>query len=273
VEQLECDYLSSLLAEKYANILTMKEFVELYKKLEETLGNRSLAARKCGIERRTIYGWDLTKEIRVKTRERILLALLEEMTEDTLDFLTKKNLESLRDVLHTYLSSIYEQAMSEEISNQEYERLAIKLDKIKKEYEGIIDDNLESEIGGMMQYTLTHAQELGLKIKQTPREILRISQFSRIMPDLIKTISVFTPCYPIDGIASQFTLPVGFVSTLSAALQDNYIAIRAIEPIERMLSSVSDNQQVSTVATLTPRTDNHVIFSEPAQLFAIGGAT
>jgi len=268
--------LSSMIAEKYAHMLTMREFVELYKKLEGTLGSRSLAARKCGIERRTIYGWDITKEIRLNTRERILSVLLEELTEDTLDFLTRKSLESLKDVLHTYLSSLYEKAMIEETSNQEFEKLALKFDQIRKRYEGIIDDNLQPEIGAMMQLTLMHAKELGLSLRPFPNEILRIKELSRIMPSLVKSISASTPCLPVDDIASQFSLPVEFVSTFSTALHDNYIAIRAIEPAGKILSSVSENQQTAAMATIIPSTGNHPIRIEqvtPQSPFTIGGAT
>jgi hypothetical protein len=243
-----------MLVEKYAHMLTMRDFIGLYKKLEETVGNRSLTARKCGIERRTIYGWDTTKEIRLKTRERILSVLLEDLTEETLDFLTRRSVESSIDVLRTYLSSLYEKAMNEETSNHEFGRLASKFDQTRRQYEGLIDDNLQPEISTMMQYTFMHAKEIGVPFKPLPSEIVRLTEFSHLMPDLVKTISVSAPYLPTSEIAKLFSLPIAFVNAFATALHDNYIAIRAIEPVQTTAYPLLENK-TATMATLTPTTN------------------
>jgi len=267
--------LSSMLAEKYAHALTMRDFIDLYRKLEETVGSRSMTARKCGIERRTIYGWDTTKEIRLKTRERILSVLLEELTEETLDFLTKRSVESSKDILRTFLSSLYEKAMDEATNNQEFSRLASRFDQTRQQYEGLLSEDLRSEVGGMMQYTLTHAKEIGIHLRPLPNEIISLTEFSRLIPDLVKTILVSAPYFPTSNIAKQFNLPLDFVNTFSLALHDNYIATRAVEPPERMLSL--PGEQAITMATISPSMpERQTIWGEQPILepfHAIGGAT
>ena len=267
-----------MLVEKYAHMLTMRDFIDLYKKLEETVGSRSLTARKCGIERRTIYGWDTTKEIRIRTRERILSVLLEDLTEETLDFLTRRSVESSTDVLRTYLSSLYEKAMNEGTSNQEFDRIASKFDQTRREYEGLIDDNLQPEISTMMQHTFMHAKEIGVPFKSLPSEIVRLTEFSHLMPDLVKTISVSAPYFPTSEIAKLFSLPVDFVNAFATALHDNYIAIRAIEPVQKIASPLPEDQ-ITTMATLTPITttlEDQTIWHAkpvPGSTLRTGGAT
>ena len=241
--------MSSVLVEKYSHMLTMRDFVNLYKKLEERIGNRTLTARKCGIERKTIYGWDTTKEIRLRTRERILSVLLEELTEETLDFLTKRSVESSADVLRTYLSSLYEKAMSEEANNQEFSRLALKLDQTSRHYEGLIDENLQPEIDSMIQYAVVHAREIGVPFAPQPREMVRLTEFSHLIPDLVRTISASAPLFPTSEIANIFNLPVDFVDKFAAVLHDNYTAIRAIEPALATAHPLGNKS--ATMATLT----------------------
>ncbi len=231
-------------------MLTMRDFINLYTKLEEKIGNRTLTARKCGIERKTIYGWDTSKEIRLRTRERILSVLLEELTEETLDFLTKRSVESSADVLRTYLSSLYEKSMSEETSNQEFSRLSLKLDQISRHYEGLIDENLQPEIDTMVQHAVMHSKEIGVPFAPQPREIVRLTEFSRLMPDLVKTISASAPYFPTSEIANIFNLPVDFVDKFASALHDNYVAIRAIEPAIATGLPFQGNKS-ATMATLT----------------------
>jgi len=261
-----------MLVEKYAHMLTMRDFIGLYKKLEETVGSRSLTARKCGIERRTIYGWDTTKEIRLKTRERILSVLIEDLTEETLDFLTKRSAESSADVLRTYLSSLYEKAMMEETSNQEFGRLSSKFDQVRRQYEGLIDENLQPEISTMMQYTIGHAKEIGSPFKPLPSEIVRLTEFSHFIPDLVKTISVSASYYPTSEIANIFNLPVDFVNKFATALHDNYIAIRAIEPAQVTTYPLPGNK-TATMATLTPNETEEQVAWLPELTMKTGGAT
>ncbi len=129
------------------------------------------------IERKTIYGSETSKEIRLRTRERILSVLLEELTEETLDFLTKRSVESSADVLRTYLSSLYEKSMSEETSNQEFSRLSLKLDQISRHYEGLIDEACNPKLIPWSSMRLCIQKEIGVPFAPQPREIVRSLNF------------------------------------------------------------------------------------------------
>jgi len=241
--------LSSMLAEKYAHMLTRTDIIHLFGRLEETVGNRSQAARICGLERRTIYGWDTTREIRSRTRERILAVLLENLTEETLEFLTRRSVESSTDVLYTYLSSMYEKAMSEGTDNQEFSRLATRFDQTKQQYEGLLAGTLQNEISAMLQHTLVRAKEIGLAFRPLPNDIVRLTEFCRLIPDIVKAVATLSPYVPHNEIAKIFNLPAGFINVLSAALHDSYIPIRAVEPTQMV--QVFPRDQTPTMATLT----------------------
>lgn len=244
--------MSSMLAEKYAHMLTRTDIIHLFRRLEEIVGNRSQAARICGLERRTIYGWDTTREIRSRTRERILAVLLENLTEETLEFLTRRSVESSTDVLQTHLSSIYERAMSESTNNQEFTRLVTKFDQERQRYEGLLaSSNLQTEISTMLQHTLARAKEISLAFRPSPNDIVRLTEFSRLIPDIVKAVATLSPYVSDNEIARIFNLPAGFVNTLSAALHDSFIAIRAIEPAR--MTQAFPGDQAPTMATLTAR--------------------
>lgn len=264
-----------MLAEKYAHMLTRSDIIQLFRRLEDTVGNRSQAARICGLERKTIYGWETTREIRSRTRERILAVLLENLTEETLEFLTQRSVESSTDVLRTYLSSIYERAMSEGTSDQEFSRLATKFDQIRQQYEGLLAGHLQSEISTMLRYTLARAKEIGLTFKPSPNDIVRLTEFSGLMPDILKAVATLSPYVPGNEIARIFNLPARFVETLSAGLHDNFIAIRAVEPVQTVPIFLRD--QALTTATLTAgRAEGEAVWLEQPVLglpSRLGGAT
>lgn len=243
--------MSIILAEKYAQMLTMPDFISLYKMLEKSVGSRSLAAKKCGIERKTIYGWDTTKEIRRKTRERILAVLLEELTEETLDFLTKRSVESSTDVLRTYLSSLYEKAMDLATSNDEFGRLTSKFEQVRHEYESLIDNDLQPEIGMMLQETIDHAKEIDQPFKKLPPTIIRLNDFSCILPDLLKTMSASGPYFTTNNISEYFNLPLEFVNTLSAALHDNFGIPTKNEVIKKVYNALQEDM-TTTIGTINP---------------------
>jgi len=217
--------MSSIIAEKYANLLTMEDVVRLFKLLEEIVGNKVKAAKLCGIERKTAYGWDATKEIRLRTKKKVLSALIENLTEETLAFITERSVETSVDILRTYISAIYEKAMDERINAPNFLRLASKFEEIKQNYAGLIVDRLEIEVGNMSALIPERASELGAFFEVSPINTLKLSEFTKLLPSLINTISSVYPYVPDSEIAKIFNLPRDFVHTLCTTLHENYIAI------------------------------------------------
>lgn len=268
--------MSSILAEKYANLLTMQDIVSLFHRLEKVAGSRSEAARMCGLERRTVYGWQTTREIRSKTRERILAALLEGMPEDTLEFLTRKSVESSTDVLRTYLSAMYEKAMSEGVDNQEFSRLAIKFDQTTRRYAGLSVENLQPEISVMLWHTSERAKEIGVAFQPLPNDLVRLTQFSRLIPNLVKAVSALSPYVPDNEIASTFNIPAAFVSAMSTALHENYIAIRAVEPAQERIQLLPRDQGPAIGTLTTGELEEPTVWvgqTAPGPISRLGGAT
>lgn len=218
--------MSSIIAEKYADLLTMEDVVELFKLLEKKVGNKVEAAKICGLERRTTYGWDTTSEIRLRTKKKVLTALIENLTEETLDFITERSVDTSADILRTYLSALYEKAMDEREDPINFLRLASRFEETKRKYSGVIVDRLEIEVGNMETLFPEKASELGTTFKVLPTNVLKFSELSMFIPSLIKTISSTSPYIPDREVAKFFNLPSDFIHTLSVALHENYIAIR-----------------------------------------------
>jgi hypothetical protein len=127
----------------------------------------------------------------------------------------------------------------------------------------------------MLQYTLVRAKEIGLAFRPSPNDIVRLTEFSRLVPDIVKAVATLSPYVPNNEIARIFNLPANFVNTLSVALHDSYIPIRAVEPAQMV--QVSPRDQALTTATLTGRgTEGEAIWQEkalPGLTPRLGGAT
>ncbi len=218
--------MSSLIAEKYANLLTMEDVVKLFKLLEDAVGNKVEAATLCELERKTTYGWEATKEIRLRTKKKVLAALIEHLTEETLDFITKRSVETSVDILRTYLTATYEKAMDERTDPESFLRLAFKFEETKQKYSGLIVDFLDIEVGDMSMHIPEKASELGVTFKVSPIQNMKLPNLSKLLPSLIRTISSTYPYIPDTEIAKVFNLPADFVHTISVTLHQNYIAIK-----------------------------------------------
>lgn len=224
--------MSSLIVEKYANLLTHDDVIWLFKLLEKTIGNKVEAAKVCGLERKTTYGWEITKEIKLSTKKKVLAALIENLPEETLDFMTEKSIQASVDILRTYLFALYEKAMAQE-DPRSFLRLAAKFEEKKDKYSGLIVDHLEIEIGNMLELFPEKASELGVSFQPSPLRIVKLPEFARLLSHVIKTISMLDQSTPRVEIAKIFNLPSDFVEKLSEALRQYYVPTRLLIPTER----------------------------------------
>lgn len=224
--------MSSMIAEKYANLLTGEDVVRLFELLETVIGSKTDAAKICGLERKTTYGWKTTKEIKLKTKKKVLAALIENLTEETLQFMSEKSVQASVDILRTYLFAIYERAVNETKASN-FLRLASKFEESKQKYAGLIAEHLETEVGNMSELITEKASELRVPFKPSPLDVVKLSEFSEhLIPSLIRTISMLSPYTPESEIASIFNIPDEFVQTLSDALHEHYVAIRIPTPMK-----------------------------------------
>lgn len=234
--------MSSILAEKYADLLSSEDVSKLFNNLEKALGSRTEAARICRLERKTTYDWEKTDEIRLRTKRRVLRAFLDSLPEEALKFMTERSVEKSVDILRIFLSAIYEGALNEQISREEFQRLTSKFEDIKRKYAGLILDNLEVEVGDMCRSLSEKGSDLGLTLPESPSDVVRLSKLSRVIPTLIRAISVRTPLTADPEIAKDLNFPLEFVQSLSRGVQESYPIsrqpsdqIQPIRPMERWL--------------------------------------
>jgi hypothetical protein len=230
---------SSLMVEKYANFLTKEDVIWLFELLEKAIGNKVDAARICGLERKTTYGWERTKEIRLGTKKKILSALMKDLPEETLDFMTQKSVQASADVLRTCLFALYEKAMTVRNAT-DFLRLTSKFGEKTQKYSGLIADYLEIEVGHMSGLLPEKASELGVTFEPSPPRIVRLSGLSELLPHIIRAVAL-DPNSPRVELAKIFNLPLGFVETLSTALSQYYTPAKML---------VFTEPELATAATL-----------------------
>lgn len=231
-------YMSSLMVEKYANLLTLEDVVWLFELLEKAIGNKADAAKICRLERKTTYGWEITKEIKLSTKRKVLAALIENLPEETLDFLTEKGVQASIDILRNYLFTLYERAMAQRDAT-DFLRLASKFEEKKEKYAGLITDYLEIEIGNMSELFPEKASELGVAFQPLPLRTVKFSEFSKLLPHVIRTISMLDTSTPKVEVAKIFNLPSEFIETLSTALREYYVPSKMRIPTEPKLETAA----------------------------------
>jgi len=219
-------HVSEVIVERYANILSSQDVIKLFDRLQENVGSRLEAAKLCGLERKTVYDWEKTGEIRLRTKKKVLAALIENLVDETLEFMTHRGVETSVDILRIYLTSLYETAVAEEISKTAFQQLVSKFEEAKKQYSGLIIGHLESEIENMLHSLSEKALALEVQFDTAPLDLVRLSSLSAEIPILIRTISTVAPFVPDTEIAKIFNFPKEFVQSFHKALQENYIAIR-----------------------------------------------
>lgn len=96
----------SNLTEKYASSLDGLDIIKLFKWVEKET-SRAEAARICGLERKTVYGWVEGKDVRLNTKIKVLTALLEWNYEKTLEYLMDKYSKSSLNIMDSLLDHIY----------------------------------------------------------------------------------------------------------------------------------------------------------------------
>jgi len=228
--------MSNIIVEKYANLLTVRDIIELFNGLEKTLGSRVEAAKMCRLERKTIYGWEKTGEMRLKTKKKVLTALVDNLTEDILEFITKRGFETSLDLVRIYLSYLYENAI-DKVNIEEFTRLALKFEQARQEYSGLIADKLELEVGNMSRSLYDRASEIKISVPKAPIAIVNLQKVSPLVPALAK-IMILSPEITELELANRFNLPREFVSSLSTALREApSLAERALRRLGEIRSS------------------------------------
>lgn len=166
----------SYIVEKYAGMLTEQDVQRLFEMLALKLnGNRSEAARRCGLTGKTTYDWEKAGYVKLRTKKKVLEACLEVDFLGTIEYLLSQSTERTIDVLRAILSTIYADAI-EITSREEFVNLFDKFEKLKVKYRGLIKDQIEDEVSDMSRFLKEKALEFGMPIREISIEDLSTRQ-------------------------------------------------------------------------------------------------
>lgn len=202
--------METYLSRKYSSLLDIEDVESLFEKLKQAYGSIRKTADKCGVARSTAYGWEKAKYVKSITRMKILKASLEVNLIETLGFLTNKSKERTSDLLLTYLSSIYQRAIREDI--EIFPNLLLRFLDARREHFGLIQDALQDEVGEMMSILTERATEFQIPLAQDSLDMIKSSYLLKIMPDLIHDI--FIERADLSEIANRYGVPLEVPTTL-----------------------------------------------------------
>lgn len=170
------------IAERYAEILTKEDVGQLFNVLTQKLhGNRSEAARQCGLTGKATYDWEKARYVKLTTKRKVLETCLRIDFLDTVEYLLKRSSERTTDVLRTILSTIYNEA----IETNSKEQIIVLLDKfntLRTQYRGLINDRIMDEVADMLWMLRQKAQELEVPVLPKSIEDISAKELLEVLP-------------------------------------------------------------------------------------------
>lgn len=158
--------LSSYIVEKCAGILAEEGVRELFEALTNKLeGNRSEAARRCGLTGKATYDWERARYVKLVTKRKVLKASLDTDFLGTVEYLLNRSSERTGDLLRTILSTIYADALEAD-SKGKFIASFDKFEVLKMKYRGFIRDQNEEEVSGMALFLESKAVDFGIPLQE-----------------------------------------------------------------------------------------------------------
>lgn len=189
------------LAQRFAEILTKGDVMELFKMLERRYGTVSKVCEMVGIERRTFYHWQYAKQINSGTKAKVLRVALGKYPIDTLEFLARKSRDRTKELLEILIEFL-RRGIVEEEDPKKAEELARRAEEIIGEFSVPVTEYLRHEIANLIEDSLsrgfrieislhTGVQQLIIAPPRTPRDQERPA-FTRVEA-LVSTGTVSVP--------------------------------------------------------------------------------
>ena len=170
------------IADRYAGILTKEDVGQLFDALTEKLhGNRSEAARQCGLTGKATYDWERAGYVKLTTKRKVLDACLRMDFLGTVEYLLKRSSERTVDVLRTILSTIYAEAI-ETNSKEQFIILLDRFDALRTEYRGLINDRIMDEVTDMLSMLRQKAPELEVPVPPKSIEDVPAKELLEVFP-------------------------------------------------------------------------------------------
>lgn len=176
----------SYIVEKYAGILTKEDISQLFGALAEELqGNRSEAARQCGLTGKATYDWEKVTYIKLETKQKVLAACLRTDFLGTVEYLLRRSNDRTVDILRTILSAVYTEAM-ETNSRDQFRILLDRFNLLRNKHRGLIKDQIEDEAADMVWYMGQKASELGIPQPEKSLEDVSLTEWLEAFPVIVE---------------------------------------------------------------------------------------
>jgi succinate dehydrogenase flavin-adding protein (antitoxin of CptAB toxin-antitoxin module)/uncharacterized protein YuzB (UPF0349 family) len=137
--------LSEYITSNYAPTLNADDVINLFSIIREEYKTIKKSTEKCDITRRSYYELENRDYIQTNTKEKILKTAYETSPHRVLDYLLKRFMDDSLEILYVNLVKIYEEAI-EEVDIKLLKQILEEYNKIQKEYESLIVDNLQQEV-------------------------------------------------------------------------------------------------------------------------------
>ena len=227
--------MASYLVQKYAYLLTKEDTQQLFKTLEKVYGSIKNAALKCGIQRKTVYDWQRTADVKLTTKTKILEASIKTKPDYTLHFLLERSEERASEILYVMLTRFFERAMAQELDQRTFAAIAKKFGRVRKRHAGLIFGHLEEEVGDMSQLIRERSDNLQVSLPFTAIETMKSAQILELLPAIVKMLpEKETPAGHLE-LAAKFNVPIELVkvsSTITQIARGPYVERRESETTE-----------------------------------------
>jgi hypothetical protein len=202
---------------KYAPLLDEGDLVDLFDIVKINAKTLSESAKRCGIERKTIYDMmSEGKQVKQKTKERILTAALVADFERSMEVLLSKTMKETRDIYSSYLSVAYQHAMRA-TEPADFQQTVTKFESTLQRILAITD--LERETATLSKEFVGKAAQLGLEYNLPVPRIMDTDTVALTLPALIRDLAK-SPVADVSGLAKKWHLPPTMVTSMSNAVNN-----------------------------------------------------
>jgi hypothetical protein len=207
-------------------MLTKSDLKTIFDKiLEKSNGNRTKAARSCGLTTKATYDWEKAGFIKLETKQKVLQTWLELNFIETIEYLFNRSVERTGDLLHTNLSTMYTNAI-EATGKESFTGPFNHFLQFKTRHRGLIRDQVEFEIADMTAFLEEKAMELGIELPERPIEDMSTSE-------LLANVEIIGKYYGKNPLTAE-----------NFALGELSLPKVAVKPIIQTFETVCFDQQI-----------------------------
>lgn len=221
--------MSESLAKKYADMIAKEDAKYLLSSLLRAERLTEIA-RKCGLTRRSLYKLEERKDIRFRTKMKILRACIEASPNKTLGFLVRRSKDKTVSILMTYLSSLYTEAI-QKTSAEEFRNALLSFLEARTRHFGLISDEIDSEVNTMLRFLEESALKFGIELPPEPLNTTKPEHLLRTIPFLIN--SLYLREENPKNLAKMYNVPLEWTQVISSAIGSISLPRIKIEEIEK----------------------------------------